>query len=87
MAEELSPESKLFVKEEIEKVRKEVKEDLKEAQSKATKTFSTVVVQKLLEHSSLILLIRYIRMLILFCAMRWIKYLLVTGFNLYTKLH
>jgi hypothetical protein len=36
MAEELSPESKLYVKEEIEKVKKEV-------QSKATKTFTTVV--------------------------------------------
>jgi len=42
MAEELSPESKLYVKEEIEKVKKEFKEDLKEAQSKATKTFTTV---------------------------------------------
>ena len=42
MAEELSPESKLYVKEEIEKMRKEFKEDLKEVQSKATKTFSTV---------------------------------------------
>jgi len=42
MAEELSPESKLYVKEEIEKARKEVKEDLEKAQSRATKTFSTV---------------------------------------------
>lgn len=31
MAEELSPESKLYVKEEIEKSRKEFKEDLKGA--------------------------------------------------------
>ena len=44
MAEELSPESKLYIKEEIEKVRKEVKEDLKEARTKATKTFSTVAI-------------------------------------------
>jgi len=42
MAEELSPESKLYVKEEIEKMRKEFKEDLEKAQSKATKTFSAV---------------------------------------------
>lgn len=42
MAEELSPESKLYVKEEIDKIRKDFKEDLKEAQSKATKTFTTV---------------------------------------------
>ena len=42
MAEEVSPESKLYVKEEIEKSRKEFKEDLEKAQSKATKTFATV---------------------------------------------
>jgi hypothetical protein len=42
MSEEVSPESKIYVKEEIEKIRKEFKEDLKEAQSKATKTFTTV---------------------------------------------
>jgi hypothetical protein len=42
MPEELSPESKLYVKEEIEKVRNEFKEGLKDAQSKATKTFTTV---------------------------------------------
>jgi len=43
MAEELSPESKLYVKEEIEKIRKEFKDELKEAQSKSTKIFGTVV--------------------------------------------
>ncbi|MFX0201655.1 MAG: hypothetical protein ACFFCW_36540 [Candidatus Hodarchaeota archaeon] len=42
MVEELSPESKLFVKEEIEKLRKEFEQDIKEAQSKATKTFTVV---------------------------------------------
>jgi len=42
MPEELSPESKLYIKEEIEKVRKEFKDDLKDAQSKSTKIFSTV---------------------------------------------
>jgi hypothetical protein len=42
MPEELSPESKIYVKEEIENVRREFKEDLKEARNKATKTFSTV---------------------------------------------
>ena len=42
MPEELSPESKLYLKEELEKVRKEFKEELKEAQSKSTKIFSTV---------------------------------------------
>lgn len=42
MPEELSPESKLYIKEEIEKVRKEFKGDLKDAQSKSTKIFSTV---------------------------------------------
>ena len=42
MAEEMSPESKLYVKEEIEQIRKEFKEDLKEVQSKATRTFTTV---------------------------------------------
>ena len=42
MVEEVSPESKVYVKEEVEKMRKEFKEDLKDAQSKATKTFSTV---------------------------------------------
>jgi hypothetical protein len=42
MAEEVSPESKLYVKEEIEKSRKEFKEDLQDARSRATKTFTTV---------------------------------------------
>jgi hypothetical protein len=42
MAEEVSPESKLYVKEEIEKMRKEFKEDLEKANSKATKTFATI---------------------------------------------
>jgi len=42
MPEELSPESKLYVKEELEKVRNEFKEGLKDAQSKTTKIFSTV---------------------------------------------
>ncbi|UCE07287.1 MAG: hypothetical protein JSW07_04445 [bacterium] len=42
MAEGLSPESKLYVKEELEKVRNEFKEELKDAQSKATKIFTTV---------------------------------------------
>ena len=42
MAEEVSPESKLYVNEEIEKIRKEFREDLKDAQSRATKTFTTV---------------------------------------------
>ncbi|MFX0200377.1 MAG: hypothetical protein ACFFCW_30025 [Candidatus Hodarchaeota archaeon] len=42
MAEEVSPESKLYVKEEIEKSRKEFKEDLEKAQSRATKTFATI---------------------------------------------
>jgi len=44
MSEELSPESKLYVKEEIEKVRKEVKEEVEKVKSKATKTFGTVVI-------------------------------------------
>lgn len=44
MSEELSPETKLYVKEEIEKVRKEVKEEIEKVKSKATKTFSTVVI-------------------------------------------
>ncbi|MFX0202814.1 MAG: hypothetical protein ACFFCW_42460 [Candidatus Hodarchaeota archaeon] len=43
MAEELSPESKLYVKEEIEKARKEIKEEIEKVKSKATKTFTTVV--------------------------------------------
>jgi hypothetical protein len=42
MPEEVSPESKLYVKEEIEKTRKEFKEDIKEVQSKTTRTFTTV---------------------------------------------
>ena len=42
MAEELSPESKLYVKGEIEKLSNEFKQDLKESQSKATKTFTAV---------------------------------------------
>lgn len=42
MAEELSPESKLYVKEELEKVRNEFKEGLKDAQSKTTKIFTTI---------------------------------------------
>ncbi|MHC4440466.1 MAG: hypothetical protein ACYS3S_24210 [Planctomycetota bacterium] len=44
MSEELSPETRLYVKEEIEKVRKEVKEEVEKVKSKATKTFSTVVI-------------------------------------------
>jgi hypothetical protein len=42
MPEELSSESKLYIKEEIDKIRKDFKEDLKEAQAKATKTFATI---------------------------------------------
>jgi hypothetical protein len=44
MAEELSPESKLYVKEEIEKARRGFKEEVEKAKSKATKTFSTVAI-------------------------------------------
>lgn len=44
MPEELSPESKLYVKEEIEKMRKEFKEEVEKAKSKATKTLSTVAI-------------------------------------------
>lgn len=44
MPEELSAESKLFVKEEIENVRKEIREDVEKVKSKATKTFTTVVI-------------------------------------------
>jgi microcystin-dependent protein len=44
MPEELSPESKLYVKEEIENVRKEIREDVEKVKSKATKTFTTVVI-------------------------------------------
>ncbi|MCP4258689.1 MAG: hypothetical protein GY774_14490 [Planctomycetes bacterium] len=44
MAEELSPELKLYVKEEIEKVRKENREEVEKVKSKATKTFTTVVI-------------------------------------------
>jgi len=42
MVEELSPESKLYLKEELEKVRNEFKEGLKDAQSKTTKIFTTI---------------------------------------------
>lgn len=42
MTEEVSPESKLYVKEEIEKSRKEFKDDLEKAQSRATRTFTTI---------------------------------------------
>lgn len=44
MAEEVSPESKLYVKEEIEKSRKEIKEEVEKVNSKATKIFSTVAI-------------------------------------------
>ena len=44
MPEELSLESKLFVKEEIEKIRKDIKEEVEKVKSKTTKTFATVVV-------------------------------------------
>ena len=44
MPEELSPESKLYVKEEIENVRKEIREDVEKVKSKATKTFTTVAI-------------------------------------------
>ena len=44
MAEEVSPESKVYVKEEIEKIRKEFKEEVEKAKSKATKTLSTVAI-------------------------------------------
>lgn len=40
MAKEVSPEEKLYVKEEIEKTRKDFKEDLEKASSKTTRTFS-----------------------------------------------
>ncbi|MHC4546096.1 MAG: hypothetical protein ACYS9C_18355 [Planctomycetota bacterium] len=42
MPEEVSPESKLYVKEEIEKTRKEIKEEVEKVNSRATKTFTTV---------------------------------------------
>jgi len=42
MPEELSPELKLYVKEEIENVRTKIKEDVEKVKSKATRTFSTV---------------------------------------------
>ncbi len=44
MAEEVSPESKIYVKEEIEKSRKEIREEVEKVSSKATKTFTTVAV-------------------------------------------
>ena len=44
MPEELSPESKLFVKEEIEKIRKDIREEVEEVKSKTTKTFTTVAI-------------------------------------------
>ena len=44
MPEEVSPESKLYVKEEIEKTRKEIKEEVEKVNSKATKTFTTVAI-------------------------------------------
>lgn len=44
MPEEPSPESKLYVKEEIEKIRKDIKEDVEKVSSKATKTFTTVAI-------------------------------------------
>jgi hypothetical protein len=44
MPEEVSLESKLYVKEEIENVRKEIREDVEKVKSKATKTFSTVAI-------------------------------------------
>jgi microcystin-dependent protein len=44
MPEEVSPESKLYVKEEIEKTRKEIKEEVEKVSSKATKTFTTVAI-------------------------------------------
>jgi hypothetical protein len=44
MPEEVSPESKLYVKEEIEKSRKEIKEEVEKVNSKATKTFTTVAI-------------------------------------------
>jgi hypothetical protein len=44
MAEELSPESKLYLKEEIEKLSKEFKEELEKIKSKTTKIISTVVI-------------------------------------------
>jgi len=44
MPEEVSPESKLYVKEEIEKSRKEIKEEVEKVNSKATKIFTTVAI-------------------------------------------
>ncbi len=44
MPEEVSPESKLYVKEEIEKTRKDIREEVEKVNSKATKTFTTVAV-------------------------------------------
>jgi hypothetical protein len=44
MPEELSPQSKLYVKEEIEKSRKEFREDVEKVKSKTTKTFTTAVI-------------------------------------------
>lgn len=42
MAEDLSPESKLYVKEELEGVRKEIREDLERVRSKSTRTFTAI---------------------------------------------
>jgi microcystin-dependent protein len=42
MPEEVSPESKLYVKEEIEKTRKDIREEVEKVNSRATKTFTTV---------------------------------------------
>lgn len=42
MPEIVSPESKLYVKEEVEKAKKEIKEDIEKANSKAARTFTIV---------------------------------------------
>jgi hypothetical protein len=42
MSEIVSPESKLYVKEEVEKAKKEIKEDIEKANSKAARTFTIV---------------------------------------------
>ncbi|MHC4535241.1 MAG: hypothetical protein ACYS6K_14930 [Planctomycetota bacterium] len=44
MAEEVSPESKVYVKEEIEKLRKEYNDELEKVKSKTTKTLSGIAV-------------------------------------------
>ena len=44
MAEELSPESKLYVKQEIDQVRREMRQETEKAKAKAVRTFTTFAV-------------------------------------------